>query len=144
VGRRRAWCQRTGQESGCLVVAGITMDAGGLIAVDRNDRRVVVLLARARETGSRVTVSASALAQAIRQPERQARLARLVRQPTTDVVPLDRVDATSIGRLLAASGTSDVVDAHVVICARRARQQAVTSDPDDLRALDPTLRVVTI
>ena len=125
-------------------MAGITMDAGGLIAVDRNDRRIVVLLARARETGSRVTVPASALAQAVRQPQRQARLARLLRQPTTDVIPLDRVDATNVGRLLAASGTSDVVDAHVVICARRARQQAVTSDPVDLRALDPTLRVVTI
>jgi hypothetical protein len=125
-------------------VAGMTMDAGGLIAVDRKDRRVLVLLARARETGSRVTVPASALAQAVRHPERQARLARLLRQPTTDVVPLDRVDATNVGRLLAASGTSDVVDAHVVICARRARQRAVTSDPDDLRALDPTLQVVTI
>ena len=125
-------------------MAGMTMDAGALIAVDRNDRRVLVLLARARETGSRVTVPASALAQAVRHPERQARLARLLRQPTTDVVPLDRVDATNVGRLLAASGTSDVVDAHVVICARRAGQQAVTSDPDDLRALDPTLQVVTI
>jgi hypothetical protein len=125
-------------------VAGITMDAGGLIAVDRNDRRIVVLLARARETGSHVTVPASALAQAVRQPQRQARLARLLRQLTTDVIPLDRVDATNVGRLLAASGTSDVVDAHVVICARRARQQVITSDPDDLRALDPTLRVVTI
>jgi hypothetical protein len=125
-------------------VAGITMDAGGLIAVDRNDRRVLVLLARARETASRVTVPASALAQAVRQPERQARLARLLRQPTTDVVPLDRVDATNVGRLLAASRTSDVVDAHVVICAHRAGQQAVSSDPDDLLALDPTLRVVTI
>jgi hypothetical protein len=125
-------------------VAGITMDAGGLIAVDRNDRRIVVLLARARETGSHVTVPASALAQAVRQPQRQARLARLLRQPTADVIPLDRVDATNVGRLLAASGTSDVVDAHVVICARRARQQVITSDPDDLRALDPTLRVVAI
>jgi hypothetical protein len=125
-------------------VTGMTMDAGALIAIDRNDRRVLVLLARARETGSRVTVPASALAQAVRHPERQARLARLLRQPTTDLVPLDRVDATSVGRLLAASGTSDVVDAHVVICARRADQQAVTSDPEDLRALDPTLRVVTI
>ena len=125
-------------------MAGMTMDAGALIGVDRNDRRVLVLLARARETGSRVTVPASALAQAVRHPERQARLARLLRQPTTDVVPLDRVDATSVGRLLAASGTSDVVDAHVVICARRAGQQAVTSDPNDLRTLDPTLQVVTI
>jgi hypothetical protein len=125
-------------------VAGMTMDAGALIGVDRNDRRVLVLLARARETGSRVTVPASALAQAVRHPEPQTRLARLLRQLTTDVVPLDRVDATSVGRLLAASGTSDVVDAHVVICARRAGQKAVTSDPDDLRALDPTLQVVTI
>ena len=125
-------------------MAGMTMDAGALIAVDRSERRVLVLLARARETGSRVTVPASALAQAVRRPERQARLARLLRQPTTDVVPLDRLDATNVGRLLAASGTSDVVDAHVVICTRRARQQAVTSDPDDLRALDPALRVVTI
>jgi hypothetical protein len=125
-------------------VAGLTMDAGALIGVDRNDRRVLVLLTRARETGSRVTVPASALAQAVRHPERQARLARLLRQPTTDVVPLDRVDATSVGRLLAASGTSDVVDAHVVICARRVGQRAVTSDPDDLRALDPTLQIVPI
>ena len=125
-------------------MAGITMDAGALIAVDRNDRRLLVLLARARETGSRVTVPAGALAQAVRHPERQARLARLLRQPTTDVVSLDRVDATNVGRLLAASGTSDVVDAHVVICARRAGQRAITSDPDDLRALDPTLQVVTI
>jgi hypothetical protein len=65
-----------------------------------------------------------------------------VRQPTTDVVPLSRVDATSVGRLLAASGTVDIVDAHVVICARRAAQHVATSDPEDLRVLDPNLRVV--
>lgn len=123
---------------------GITLDAGGLIAVDRNDRRVIALLARAAETRARVTVPASALAQAIRRPERQVRLARLVRQPTTDVVPLDRVDATNVGRLLAASSTAAVVDAHVVVCARRARQRVVTSDPDDLRLLDPTIEVVSL
>lgn len=123
---------------------GVTLDAGPLIGLDRNDRRVVVLLARARETGSRVTVPATALAQAIRHPERQVRLARLVRQPTTDVVPLDRVDATNVGRLLAASGTADIVDAHVVVCARRTGQQVVTSDADDLRSLDPTLRVIPL
>ena len=54
---------------------GVTFDAGGLIALDRNDRRVLVLLARARETGARVTVPATALAQAVRRPERQVRLA---------------------------------------------------------------------
>jgi hypothetical protein len=123
---------------------GVTLDAGALIALERDDRRVLVLLARARETGARVTVPATALAQVVRAPAGQVRLARLVRQPTTDVVPLGRVDATSVGRLLAASGTADIVDAHVVICARRAAQQVATSDPDDLRVLDPDLRVVRV
>ena len=123
---------------------GVTLDAGGLIALDRDDRRVVVLLARASETGARVTVPASALAQATRRPDRQVRLSRLIRQPTTDVIDLGRVDATSVGRLLAASGTSDIADAHVVICARRADQPVVTSDPGDLRQLDPALRVIAL
>jgi hypothetical protein len=123
---------------------GVTLDAGGLIALDRNDRRVVVLLARARETGARVTVPATALAQAIRRLDRQVRLARLIRQPTTDVADLGRVDATNVGKLLAASGTSDIADAHVVICARRCDQPVVTSDPGDLRVLDPVLRLIPL
>ena len=123
---------------------GVTFDAGPLIALDRDDRRVVVLLARARETGIRITVPASALAQAIRRPERQARLSRLIRQPTTDVIDLGRVDATNVARLLAASGTSDIADAHVVICARRADQPVVTSDPGDLGKLDPALRLIAL
>ena len=123
---------------------GVTLDAGGLIALDRDDRRVVVLLARARETGARVTVPASALAQAIRRPERQVRLSQLIRQPGTDVIALGRVDAAHVGRLLAASGTSDIADAHVVICARRASQPVITSDPGDLRQLDPALRLIAL
>jgi hypothetical protein len=123
---------------------GVTLNAGGLIALDRNERRIIVLLARARELRARVTVPATALAQAIRQPERQVRLARLVRQPTTDVVALDRVDATHVGRLLCATGTSDIADAHVVICAHRADQAVVSSDPADLRRLNPTVRIVTV
>ncbi len=125
-------------------MGGITLDAGALIAVDRADRRVLVLLARAAETNSRVTIPASALAQAIRRPERQARLSRLVRQPTTDVVALDRGDAVHVGRLLVVSGTADVVDAHLVICARRSGQRVVTSDPNDLSRLDPTIELVVV
>ncbi len=97
-----------------------------------------------RDTGGAVTVPATALAQAIRRRERQVRLARLIRQPATDVVPLDRIDATSTGRLLAASGTADIADAHVVICARRAGQGIVTSDPGDLRKLDPGARLIPL
>lgn len=126
------------------MTSGLTFDAGGLIALDRGDRRVIVLLARADETGATITVPATAFAQAIRRPESQVRLARLVRQPKADVVALDRVDASNVGRLLAASGTADISDAHVVICARRRGQRVVTSDPEDLRALDPGIELLEI
>lgn len=125
-------------------MSGITFDAGGLIAVDRGDRRVLALLARAAERGMRVTVPATALAQVIRRPARQARLARLIRQTSTDLVALDGPDATATGLLLASSGTDDIVDGHVVICARRAEQVVVTSDADDLRRLDPALLLVIV
>ena len=97
---------------------GITFDAGGLIALDRNDRRVLTLIARAAERGMRITIPATALAQAIRNPTRQGRLSRLIRQAGTDLIPLDGPDATAVGLLLARTGTADIADAHVVICAR--------------------------
>ena len=125
-------------------MSGITFDAGGLIALDRGDRRVLTLLARAAERGMRVTVPATALAQAIRRPAKQARLARLVRQASTDLVALDGPDATATGLLLAATRTSDIVDAHVVICARRAEQIVLTSDADDLRRIDSGLTLVAV
>ena len=125
-------------------MSGITFDAGGLIALERGDRRVLALLARAAERGMRVTVPATALAQVIRRPVRQARLARLIRQTSTDLAALDGPDATTTGLLLAASGTDDIVDGHVVICARRAEQVVVTSDAEDVRRLDPALPLVIV
>jgi hypothetical protein len=125
-------------------MSGVTLDAGALIALDRNDRRVIALLARAAELGARITVPASALAQAIRRPAQQARLSRLIRQPTTKLVPLDGADATQIGVLLAASRSSDIADAHVVICARRHAEPIVTSDAADLARLDPAARLIEI
>ena len=123
---------------------GITFDAGGLIALDRNDRRVIVLLARAAELGVRVVVPATALAQVIRNPARQTRLSRLIRQAGTDLVPLNGPEATAVGLLLAQTATADIVDAHVVICARRTGGVVVTSDPEDIGRIDPELRVVAV
>jgi hypothetical protein len=125
-------------------VNGFTLDAGGLIALDRNDRRVLALIARAAERGWRITVPATALAQAMRSPARQARLSRLIRQPGTDLVALDGPDATSVGLLLARTATADIADAHVAVCARRANQAVVTSDPDDLARIAPGLRLMAI
>jgi hypothetical protein len=125
-------------------VNGITFDAGGLIALDRNDRRVIVLLARATELGARVIVPATALAQVIRNPARQTRLSRLIRQADTDLIPLNGPDATAVGLLLAETATADIVDAHVVICARRTGQVVVTSDPGDIGRIGPELQLVAV
>lgn len=125
-------------------MSGATFDAGALIALDRNDRRVITLLARAAELGARITIPATALAQVVRHPTRQARLSRFLRQPRTVIVPLDGPDATQVGLLLAKSHTTDIADAHVVICARRHAEPIVTSDPEDLKRLDPTARLVVV
>ena len=123
---------------------GLTFDAGGLIALDRNDRRALALVARAAERGMRITIPATALAQAIRNPARQARLSRLIRQAGTDLIALNGPDATAVGRLLARTATADVVDAHVAVCARRAGEAVVTSDAADLRRIAPDLKLLVV
>jgi hypothetical protein len=79
----------------------------------------------------RVTIPATALAQAIRSPARQFRLSQLIRQASTDLVALDGPDATAAGLLLAASRTGDIVDAHVVVCARRAERSIAQTGVDN-------------
>jgi hypothetical protein len=125
-------------------VNGITFDAGGLIALDRKDRRVLALVARAKERRMRITIPATALAQAIRNPARQVLLSRLIRQAGTDLVALDGPDATMVGLLLARTATADIVDAHVVVCARRAGQPVLTSDAADLIRIGPGLQLIAV
>lgn len=125
-------------------MSGITFDGGGLIALDRNDRRVLTLVARAKERGMRITIPVTALAQTMRNPAKQARLSRIIRQTDTDLIALDGPDATTVGLLLARTGTADIVDAHVVVCARRAKQAIVTTDAADLRRIAPDLQLVVV
>lgn len=125
-------------------MSGLTLDAGGLIALDRGNRQMLVLLARARENGDPITVPATVLAQVLRSPARQARTVRLCRQPATDLVALDGPEASVVGLLLAESRTADIVDAHIVVCARRAQQTVVTSDRTDLARLAPDLTTITV
>lgn len=91
-----------------------------------------------------ITIPATALAQALRNPARQALVARLIRQPSTDLVPLDGPDATKVGLVLARTGTADIADAHVVVCAHRCGQAVITSDPDDLGRIAPELELVVV
>jgi len=119
-------------------MTGITLDAGALIAFECNRRDVVSILRRAAEHGDDVCVPAPALAQVWRDGRQQARLTRLVGAPTTLVVPLDDAAARAAGQLCGVAGTSDVVDAAVVHCARSRGHAVLTSDPSDLGALDGT------
>ena len=125
-------------------VNGIVFDAGGLIALERNDRRIFSILNTALEDGDRIIVPATALAQVIRNPAKQVRLWRMIQFDRTEVVPLDGRHAQAVGALLAKTGTSDIVDAHVVICAQTAGYAVITSDPLDLNRLDAGLRVITV
>lgn len=116
----------------------LVLDAGALIAVDRADRRLIRLLEMAGE----VHIPAGALAQAWRNPARQALLARVVSADPVQIHPLDGPAARAVGQLCAATGTSDVVDASVVLVAARTDGVVVSSDADDLRRIDPALDVV--
>lgn len=115
----------------------LVLDAGALIAIDRADRRVIRLLELAQE----VHVPAGALAQAWRNPARQVRLARVLNSDDVEVHPLDGATARAAGQLCAATASSDVVDASVVLLARIVGGIPVTSDPGDLRQLDPGLDI---
>ena len=64
---------------------------------------------------------------------------RLLKKTQTRIVALDEQTAYVVGLLLGLRGTSDVVDASVVVCARRYGQPVVTGDPEDLRRLDESV-----
>ncbi|MHB8296705.1 MAG: hypothetical protein ACYDH5_19255 [Acidimicrobiales bacterium] len=116
----------------------VVLDAGGLIAAERADRRVVRLL----ELADEVHVPAGALAQAWRNPARQVRLVRVVSAGGVSIHPLDAAAARAAGQLCAATAVSDVVGASVVLVARLVDGVTVTSDPEDLRRLDPGIDLV--
>jgi hypothetical protein len=61
-----------------------------------------------------------------------------------EIVALDEHLARSCGELCAAASRPDVIDASVVILARERRDPIVTSDPNDLRRLDPGARIIPV
>lgn len=112
---------------------GVTLDTGALLAADRGDRRVWALVGEWSTRGVEVVVPAGCIAQSWRDGTRQALLSRLLRGCAVD--DLDGPAAREVGLLLAASATSDVVDAHVVTGALRRGDAVMTSDPGDITAL---------
>jgi hypothetical protein len=113
-------------------VAAIVFDTGGLIALDRGDRKVGVLLATAAASGVEAVTSTACVAQAWRNPARQARLARALAGFLE--CSLDPKAARDCGLLLARTGTIDVIDSALVLLVE-AGDTVVTSDPDDIMRL---------
>lgn len=125
-------------------MTGAVFDAGALIAFERNDRRVVGIVARALHHGDRLVVPAGVVGQVWRDGARQVRLVRLLGSPLCQVVDLDDRLARACGQLCGAVGTSDVIDASVVVTARKYGLRVLSSDPDDLGHLDPSIEVVVV
>lgn len=105
---------------------------------------MLVLLTGALREGRPVTVPATVLAQVVRDPRRQVALMRLLARGTTTIADLDRPTALEVGRLLAVTGTADIVDAHVVVVATDRDEAIVTSDPDDLARLAPGHSLIAV
>jgi hypothetical protein len=79
-----------------------------------------------------VATSAACLAEVWRGGARQARLSQIAKG--LRVVPLDRSAGYAVGELLAVSGTSGVVDAHVALVAN-PEGLVLTSEPGDIAHL---------
>ena len=125
-------------------MSGLTLDAGALIAFDRNQRAVVTLIARALEHGHSFVVPAGVVGQTWRNGNRQARLARLLGARQVVIERLTDQYAREAGQLCGVTKTRDVIDASVVLCAKRHEHRIVTSDPDDMRALDPRANLIVV
>lgn len=119
----------------------VVLDAGALIGIDRDDRRVAGLIELARRAGADLVTVAPAVAQAWRGGSRQARLARWL--PMVEVRVTELADAKAAGELLAASATSDAVDALVALAALPG-DQVLTGDPGDLGVLLANRRVTVV
>lgn len=120
----------------------VVLDAGALIAFEKNDRKVRALIELALAHRAPVWTTGGVVAQVWRDGSRQARLARLLGSDMVRVQPLDREEAQATGAICGAAGVKDVVDASVVLLARRLDAPIVTSDPNDLKRIDPAAQLV--
>ncbi len=104
-------------------------DTGALVAAERRSWRLWGLHDEVMAVGRYPLVPAAVLGQAWRGGPQQ-QLSRALRGCV--VVPDTEELARAAGAACAAVGTSDIVDALVVVLAVRHQAVIVTSDPDDL------------
>ncbi|MGI9063089.1 MAG: PIN domain-containing protein [Pseudonocardiaceae bacterium] len=110
----------------------VVYDAGVLIAAERNDRAFWADHRVRLEQGTIPVTPATAVAHVSRSP-RQAQLRRLLRG--CDVASLDEGTAHRVGRILARTGTADIIDGAVAAEAIARCAAVVTSDRTDIAHL---------
>ncbi|MBA3907545.1 MAG: twitching motility protein PilT [Pseudonocardiales bacterium] len=119
-------------------MVGVVYDTGALLAAERANRALWVLNDEMLRRGVRPVVPSVVLAQAWRGGP-QPNLSRLLKGCVIE--SLAENAAREVGRLLAAAGRPDIVDAAVVVSAGSRGDLIVTSDPDDLAELTAALDV---
>lgn len=110
----------------------IIYDAGALVAAERNVRSLWALHDATLRRDLTPIVPAGVLAQVWRGGP-QANLSRLL--AGCRVTPMDESLARAAGTLCGQAGTSDVVDASVVVLSHAMRAPVVTGDTGDLNTL---------
>jgi hypothetical protein len=114
-------------------VTSIILDAGAFVAVDRNDRAMIARLLAASRHGIALRTNAMVVSQVWRDPRgRQVQLATLLR--AVDVRAIEPRTGQEAGALLGLAGTTDPIDATVVLVAEHG-DRIVTSDPHDIGTL---------
>ena len=118
-------------------MSGIVLDAGALIALERNDRAMWTALKHAAFRSEDVVVPSTVLAQVWRARPTQAMLARALAY--CRIAAFDAL-ARAVGELCARSRTNDICDAHVALVAVSDADALYTSDVGDMRRLVGALR----
>lgn len=114
-------------------MSALVLDAGALVAVDHDDRAMIARLRVAEQRGVELRSNAMVVGQTWRdRGGRQASLARMLQ--AVDVRAVSPEDGRQAGLLLALTGTSDPIDATVVLLAAPG-DRILTSDPRDLSRL---------
>jgi predicted nucleic acid-binding protein len=104
-----------------------------LIAYERGEERIREILTVAYARGVVPTIPAIALAEVWRGEAKDARIARLLKACSVEVI--DERLARAAGSLRRATPGSATIDACIAIGVRRRHDAIATSDPSDMRTL---------
>lgn len=111
----------------------LVLDTGAFVAVERGSRELAARIKRERLLGRAPVTHGGVVGQVWRGGSgRQANLAQLL--PHVEILPLNADLGKRAGTLLRETGSSDVIDAAVVLLAGDD-DLILTSDPEDLAAL---------